>query len=139
MSLTGPVEETAVHHVGLKKGMVVEEIGWYDDADEEIRQAVMTAIDADLVEESPEAVDAVLLWLRQDDGDVMDVLIDSLRDLGPAGFLWVLTPKIGRPGHVTQSDLNEGVVAAGLSLTTTTSVSKDWSAHKVVRPKNGRR
>jgi len=119
--------------------MVVEELGWDEDADEGLRQAVMELIDADLVEESLQAVDAVILWLRDGDGDVMDLLIDSLVDLGPEGFLWVLTPKIGRAGHVPQSDLAEGVVAAGLSLTISASVSKDWSAHKVVRPKNGRK
>jgi hypothetical protein len=119
--------------------MVVEELGWDDDVAEDFRQAVMEDIDSDLVEESTEAVDAVILWLRDDDGDVVDLLIDSLTDLGPQGFLWVLTPKIGRPGHVAQSDLSEGVLAAGLVLTTTVSASAQWSAHKVVRPKSARR
>jgi hypothetical protein len=119
--------------------MAVEELGWDEDVDESFRQAVMEIIDADMVEESAEAVDAIVLWLRQDDGDVMDLLIDALTDLGPSGFLWVMTPKIGREGHVPQSDLSEGVLAAGLSLTISASVSKDWSAHKVVRPKAGRR
>lgn len=139
MSQNGPDEATGVHQLGLMQGMVVEELGWDEDSDEDFRQAVMEMIDSDLVEESQQAVDAVVLWLRQDDGDVMDLLIDSLTDLGPAGFLWVLTPKVGRPGQVPQSDLSEGVVAAGLCLTTSASVSKDWSAHKVVRPKSVRR
>jgi hypothetical protein len=119
--------------------MVVEELGWDEDVDEDLRQAVMEALDADLVEESPEAVDAVLLWLRESDGDVLDLLIDSLTDLAAGGFLWVLTPKIGRSGYVPPSDLAEGVLAAGLCLTISAPVSKDWSAHKVVRPKAGRK
>lgn len=139
MSQKGSVEVTGVHQLGLAEGMVVEELGWDEDVDEGFRQSVMEHIDSDLVEESTEAVDAVVLWLRQDDGDVMDLLIDSLTDLGPTGFLWVLTPKIGRSGHVSQSDLAEGVVAAGLVLTTSAMVSKDWSAHRVVRPKSARR
>jgi len=134
-----PAETAGVHQLNLVKGMAVEELGWDADVDEDFRQAVMDIIDSDLLEESPEAVDAIILWLREGDGDVMDLLIDSLTDLGPAGFLWVLTPKIGRPGHVAQSDLNEGAVAAGLGLTTSVAVSKDWSAHKIVRPKGGRR
>jgi Na+(H+)/acetate symporter ActP len=121
------------------KGMVVEELGWDEDVDDDLRQTIMELVDSDLVEESEESVDAVLIWMRQSDGDVMDLLIDSLTDLGPAGLLWVLTPKIGRNGHVSQSDLAEGVVAAGLCLTTSASVSKDWSAHKVVRPKATRK
>jgi len=139
VSLNGPADATGIHQLGLVEGMVVEELGWDDDVDEDFRQSVMELIDSDLLEESQEAVDAVFLWLRQDDGDIMDLLIDSLTDLGPGGYLWVLTPKIGRTGHVPQSDLAEGVVAAGLCLTTSASVSKDWSAHKVVRPKGARR
>jgi len=139
VSQTGPANPAGVEQLGLVGGMAVQELGWDEDVDEDLRQAVMEAIDADLLEESNDSVDAVLLWLRADDGDVMDMLIDSLTDLGHGGFVWVLTPKIGRDGHVPQSDLAEGAVAAGLYLTTSASVSKDWSAHKIVRPKNGRR
>ena len=139
MSHRGPAEAAGVQQLGLVEGMVVEELGWDDDVDEDFRQAVMEVIDSDLLEESPEAVDAIILWLRQDDGDVMELLIDSLTDLSSNGFLWVMTPKIGRAGHVSQSDLAEGVIAAGLSLTTPATVSKDWSAHRIVRPKGNRR
>jgi len=134
-----PSDPAGVHQFGFAAGMIVEELGWDEDADEAVRQAVMAVIDADLVDESTDAADAVLLWLRADDGDVVDLLIDSLTDLGPKGFLWVLTPKIGRPGHVPQADLAEGATAAGLGLTTSAVVSKDWSAHKIVRPKATRR
>ncbi|MCL1907049.1 MAG: DUF3052 domain-containing protein [Propionibacteriaceae bacterium] len=135
----GGADPAGIHQLGLMKDMAVEELGWDSDVDEGFRQAIMDLIDSDMVEESAGAVDVVLLWLREDDGDVMDLLIDSLTDLGPTGFLWVMTPKIGRDGHVPQSDLSEGVVAAGLSLTTSAQVSQDWSAHKVVRPKAVRR
>lgn len=139
MSLKDPAQIAGVQQLGLTEGMVVEELGWDDDVDEAFRQAVMEVIDSDLLEESPDAVDAVILWLRQEDGDVMELLIDSLTDLSSDGLLWALTPKIGRSGYVSHSDLAEGVVAAGLSLTTTATVSKDWSAHRIVRPKAKRR
>lgn len=139
MSPNGSADAAGIHHLGLVKGMVVEELGWDEDVDEDLRQEIMDGLDSDLVEESQDAVDAVILWLRDGDGDVVDLLIDSLTDLGKDGFLWVLTPKIGRPGYVPQSDLAEGVVAAGLGLTISASVSKDWSAHKVVRPKSARK
>ena len=145
MSQKEPVDPAGVQQLtlqaqlGLQTGMVVEELGWDEDVDDDFRQAVMETINSDLLEESPDAVDAAILWLRADDGDVMDLLIDSLTDLAPTGFLWVMTPKIGRPGHVPQSDLSEGAVAAGLCLTTSAPVSKDWSAHRVVRPKGARR
>jgi hypothetical protein len=130
---------TGVAQLGLNKGLVIEELGWDDDVDEDLRDAIMDAIDGDLLEESDEAVDGVLQWWRLDDGDVVDCLVDALTDLADTGFIWLLTPKLGRPGYVPQADVAEGAVTAGLSLTSTAMVSKDWVAHKLVRPKGPRR
>ena len=121
--------------LGLAPGLIVQELGWDSDVDESFRSAVMDTVDGDLVEETDEAVDVVLLWWRSDDGDVVDGLFDALRDLSNGGVLWLLTPKVGRPGHVSSADLQEGAVTAGLALTTSVSVSKLWSCHKFVRPK----
>lgn len=121
--------------LGLAPGLVVQELGWDSDVDESFRNDVMDTVDGDLVEETDEAVDLVLLWWRSDDGDVVDGLFDALRDLSNGGVLWLLTPKVGRPGHVRSADLQEGAVTAGLALTTSVSVSKSWSCHKLVRPK----
>ncbi len=128
-----------VVQLGLKHGMVVQELGWDSDVDEALRTSVMDTIDADMVEEATDAVDAVLLWWRADDGDVVDGLIDALRDLSRDGVMWLLTPKHGRPGYLAQADLAEGALTAGLALTTTATVSKDWAANKIVRPKGGRK
>jgi hypothetical protein len=129
-------ENTSVKGIlNLAPGLVVQELGWDADVDEDFRSEVMDAVDGDLVEETDDAVDVVLLWWRADDGDVVDGLFDGLRDLSRGGVLWLLTPRIGKPGHVAQPDLQEGAVAAGLALTTSVSVSKSWSCHKLVRPK----
>jgi hypothetical protein len=50
-----------------------------------------------------------------------------------------MTPKVGRDGYVDASELAEGAVTAGLSLTNSASVSSDWAANKLVRPKASRR
>ena len=121
--------------LGLAPGLVVQELGWDSDVDESFRNDVMDTVEGDLVEETDEAVDVVLLWWRSDDGDVVDGLFDALRDLSNGGVLWLLTPKVGRPGHVSSADLQEGAVTAGLALTSSVSVSKSWSCHKLVRPK----
>ena len=124
--------------LGLVEGMVVQELGWDDDVDQELRDEVMDIIDADLIEDAVEAVDVVLLWHR-DDTDVADDLVDALRDLSDTGWIWLLTPKIGRPGYVEPAELSEGARTAGLTLTSAVEVSPDWQARKVVRPKAARR
>lgn len=127
-----------INGLGLQEGMVVQELGWDEDVDQELRDDIMDVIDAELIEDAVEAVDVVLLWHR-DDSDVADALVDSLRDLSDTGWIWLLTPKIGREGYVDPADINEGARTAGLALTSAVEVSPDWQARKVVRPKGARR
>ncbi|GAA4114632.1 DUF3052 domain-containing protein [Nocardioides fonticola] len=123
--------------MGLSSGMVVQELGWDNDTDDELRIAIEDAIDADMVDgDYGNVVDAVLLWWRDDDGDLVDGLVDSLTDLVGGGSIWLLTPKVGRPGAVDPADIAEAAPIAGLSQTTTAAVSKDWSATKLVAPKS---
>ncbi|GAA3695453.1 DUF3052 domain-containing protein [Microlunatus aurantiacus] len=124
---------------GLTRGQVVQEIGWDEDVDDQVRVAVEDAIDGELIEEAMDAVDVVLLWWRDDDGDLVDGLVDSVIDLSASGVLWLLTPKVGRNGYVDNSDISEAAVTAGLALTTSANVSPDWAAHKLVRPRGTRK
>ncbi len=122
--------------LGLKPGMVVQELGWDEDADDELRVAIEDTIDADMVDgDYGNVVDAVLLWWRSDDGDLVDGLVDALTDLVGGGSIWLLTPKVGRPGAVDAADVTEGAPIAGLSQTTTATVSKEWQATRLVAPK----
>lgn len=125
--------------LGLTTDMVVQEIGWDDDVDEDLRDEIMDAIDADMVEEAMEGVDVVVLWWREDDGDVVDGLVDALPDLTDDGYIWLMTPKVGRPGFIEPASISEGVTIAGLTMTSTASVADEWQATKVVRPKGIRR
>ncbi|ALN16979.1 DUF3052 domain-containing protein [Acidipropionibacterium acidipropionici] len=125
--------------LGLRSGQVVQELGWDDDVDEDLRQQVMDAIEGDLIEDALGGVDVVWLWWRSDDGDVADGLVDAMRDLDKDGIIYLVTPKVGRPDTVDTSDLSEGVETAGMVLTSTFNVSGDWQAHKVVRPKGSPR
>ena len=110
---TGPAER-----LGLQAGMVVQELGWDNDTDDSLRVAIEDAIDGDLVDgEYGNVVDAVLLWWRDDDGDLVDGLVDSLTDLVGGGVIWLLTPKIGRPGAVDAADIAEAAPIAGLAQT----------------------
>ena len=83
--------------------MVVQELGWDTDSDDELRIAVEDRIDADLVDaDYGNVVDAVLLWWRDEDGDLVDGLVDALTDLVGGGAIWLLTPKGGGPTPSTR-------------------------------------
>ena len=62
--------------LGFEMGMLVQEVGWDEDVDADLRDDIMDTIDAEMVEEPLEAVDAVVLWWREEDGDVADGLVD---------------------------------------------------------------
>jgi len=116
--------------------MVVQEMGWDEDVDDEVRVQIEDAIDADLVDgDYGNVVDSVVLWWRADDGDLVDALVDSLTDLVGGGVIWLLTPKVGRPNAVDAADVAEAAPIAGLATTTTATVSKDWTATRLVAPK----
>jgi hypothetical protein len=137
---TGPADTSdnvVAGRLGLTSGMVVQELGWDNDTDDDVRVAVEDGIDADMVDgDYGNVVDAVLLWWRDDDGDLVDGLVDALTDLVGGGSIWLLTPKVGRPGAVDPSDIAEAAPIAGLAQTTTAAVSKDWSATRLVAPKS---
>jgi hypothetical protein len=137
----GPSESrsSSATKLGLTTGQVVQELGWDDDVDDALRIEVEDTIDGELIEEAMDAVDAVLLWWRDDDGDLVDGLVDAVVDLSATGVLWLLTPKVGRSGYVDNADISEAAVTAGLSLTNSANVSPDWAAHKLVRPRGSRR
>ena len=64
--------------LGFEPGQVVQEIGYDDDVDQELREAIEDVIGQDLVDEDYDDVaDAVLLWFRDEDGDLTDALVDA--------------------------------------------------------------
>ncbi len=142
MSATaGPPEQTASvgSRMGLSSGSVVQELGWDTDVDDDLRVAIEDAIDGELIEDAMEAVDVVLLWWRDDDGDLVDGLVEAMTDLAAGGRIWLMTPKIGRSGFIDAADISEAAVTAGLSLTNGAGISADWAANKLVRPRSTRR
>ena len=127
---------TPASRLGIGPGMVVQELGWDEDTDDDLRQSVEDTIDADMVDgDYGNVVDAVVLWWRDEDGDLVDGLVDSLTDLVGGGVIWLLTPKVGRANSVDAADVAEAAPIAGLSQTTTVAVSKDWAATRLVTPK----
>jgi hypothetical protein len=126
--------------MGFGPGNVVQELGWDEDVDDDLRMQIEDAIDADMVDSDyGNVVDAVILWWRDDDGDLVDALVDSLTDLAAGGVIWLLTPKVGRPNAVDAADVTEAAPIAGLAITTTAAVSKDWTATRLAAPKTAGR
>ena len=129
-------ERTIATKLGLKAGQVVQELGYDDDCDLALRTAIATLTGSELVDEDhDEVVDAVLLWWREDDGDLVDALVDSLTSLAAGGVVWLLTPKVGRDGHVEPEDIEEAAPTAGLSATSTVAAAQDWTGTRLVAPK----
>ena len=110
----GTATQNAGERLGLKTGMVVQELGWDEDVDDALRVSIEDTIDADMVDgDYGNVVDCVLLWWRENDGDLVDALVDSLTDLVAGGEIWLLTPKVGRPGAVDPADVAEAAPVAG--------------------------
>jgi hypothetical protein len=125
--------------LGIGPGSVVQEIGWDDDCDEDLRTLVRTTIGEDLVgDDYDDVVDAVMLWWRDDDGDLVDALVDALAPLADHGVIWLLTPKAGRDGHVEPSDVSEAAPTAGLQQTSSISAGRDWNGARLVAPRAAR-
>lgn len=130
-------QEGPAARLGFAAGQVVEELGWDEDCDDDLRIDIEDLTGNELVDQdSGEVVDVVIQWWRDDDGDLTDGLLGTLGDLAPGGTVWLFTPKVGRPGHVDPSDIADAALTAGLSTTTTVSAADDWSGTKLVAPKS---
>lgn len=138
MVAAGDADYSSVaERLGIKPDMVVQEVGWDEDVDDDLRAAIEEHIGGDILDEdADEVIDVVLLWWRADDGDLVDAIMDARTPLDESGVIWVLTPKTGQPGHVEPSDIAEAVPTVGLSQTSNISVGPDWAGTKLVSPKS---
>ncbi|MEV4200436.1 DUF3052 domain-containing protein [Micromonospora globbae] len=117
---------------GIEPGMVVMEMGYDDDVDHDLRDALTDRCGELVDEDTDEVVDAVLVWYRDGDGDLFELLVDALGPLADNGVVWLLTPKAGREGHVEPSEIAESAPTAGLQQTSTVNAGRDWSAARLV-------
>ena len=125
--------------LGLRPGNVVQELGYDDDCDDALRDSVTQVTGSPMVDEDHEdIVDVVLLWWRDDDGDLVDALVDSLNSLDDGGVVWLLTPKVGRDGHVEPGDIGDAAPTAGLHQTSSVSAAPEWSGTRLVTRRSGR-
>ncbi|QTI67665.1 DUF3052 domain-containing protein [Gordonia polyisoprenivorans] len=126
---------SSAQKLGFAPGMVVQELGWDEDADDDLRADIEDAIDAEMLDEdADDVIDSVVLWWRDDDGDLVDRLMDAIGPLADDGYVWVFSPKTGNPGYVDPSEIAEAAPTAGLTQTSVVSLG-DWSGSRLVQPK----
>jgi len=126
--------------MGFKQGDLILEVGRANGCDENLRQQIRAITGSEFLDgQSQEVVDGVIIWWRDGDGDLVDELMDALTYLSETGPIWVLTPKVGRDGHVEPSDIQDAAPTAGLSQTSSFSIAADWSATRLVARKAGKR
>jgi hypothetical protein len=139
VSETADDATVAAARLGFTSGQVIQEFGYDDDVDEDLRSGLALATGSDLVDEDYDDVtDGALIWFRDGDGDLADALVDALTVLDDSGPIWVLTPKAGRSGHVSHSDIEEAATTAGLHPMTTFAAAPDWSATRLATRGRGR-
>ncbi len=126
--------------MGFAAGELILEVGYGSDSDDVLRSEIAAMTGTELIEgQTTEVVDAVIVWWRDGDGDLVDELMDALTYLTETGPIWVLTPKLGRDGHVESSDIQDAAPIAGLSQTSTIALAQDWAGTRLVARKVGKR
>ena len=129
-------ERNYAQRLGIRTDQVVQELGWDEDTNDDIRADVEDACGGDLLDEdADEVIDVVLLWWREDDGDLVDRLRDASAPRAEDGIIWVLTPNTGKPGHVLPAEIAEAAPTAGLMQTSSANLG-DWIGSRLVQPKS---
>ena len=122
--------------LGLQSGLTVQEMGYDDDVDEALRAGIEAVVGGELVDEDfDDVVDVVIMWWREDDGDLVDGRGDAIGPLTDHGVVWVMTPKPGREGHIDAEDIADAAPTAGLQQTSTISAGNNWQGTRLVAPR----
>lgn len=130
------VADAAVAKLGFSAEQIVQEYGWDDDVDEDLRATVEAVVGSELEDEDyTGVVDAVILWWREDDGDLTDALVDTLGTLAEGSSIVLLTPRPGRDGEVDPSEVDEAATTAGLHTSGSVMCSDEWVATRLAARK----
>lgn len=120
----------------LDSGVTVQELNWDEDVDETLRLGIEAIVGSEIVDEDfDDVVDVVLMWWRDDDGDLVDGLVDAIGPLADHGVIWLMTPKPGRDGHIEAEDIADAAPTAGLQQTSTISAGSFWQGTRLVAPR----
>ncbi|MFI1583380.1 DUF3052 domain-containing protein [Embleya sp. NPDC020630] len=132
MSTTEYEQTNPAVRLDLEPGQIVQELGYDDDVDHDLREGIEWLTGHDLVDEDYDDIaDAVLLWFRAEDGDLADTLLDVVGLLPEDGAVWLLTPRAGRDGAGDPDAVEEAARNTGLSRAPVVDVGPDWEATRL--------
>ncbi|SEI94136.1 DUF3052 domain-containing protein [Demequina mangrovi] len=125
--------DAVVARLGLKPGQIIQEYGYDSDTDAEFRTAVEAATGEDLVDEDyGDVTDGVVVWFREGEDDLADLLMDAQTLLDDGCAVCLCTPKAGQSGHVQPREVQEAASVAGLHATSTFVIGTRWTATYLV-------
>ena len=140
MTVSATAGAASLSKLGFAKGQVIQEFGYDDDVDDDLRFDIEDVVGNELEDEDyKDGADGVLIWYREGDDDLVDLLVDGLTKLFDQGFVVLLTPKAGRDNHVEASEVEEAASTAGLTTGGQVNVASDWAATRLMPPKGPRR
>ena len=140
MTVSATAGAASLSKLGFAKGQVIQEFGYDDDVDDDLRFEVEDVIGTELEdEEFNDGADGVIVWYREGDEDLVDLMVDALTKLFDQGFVVLLTPKAGRSGHVDAAVVEEAASTAGLVTGGQVNVATNWTASRLMPPKGPRR
>lgn len=123
----------------LEPGLTVQELNWDEDAEDALRAGIEAIVGSEMVDEDfDDVVDVVVMWWRDEDGDLVDGLVDAIGPLADHGVIWLMTPKPGRDGHIESEDIADAAPTAGLQQTSTISAGSNWQGTRLVAPRSKR-
>lgn len=126
--------------LGFAKGQIIQEFGYDDDVDDDLRFGIEDVIGNEIEdEEFNDGADGVMVWYRDGDEDLVDLLVDAVTKLFAQGYVVLLTPKAGRSNHVEASLVEEAASTAGLTTGGQVNVATQWAATRLMPPKGPRR
>ena len=73
--------------LGFAPGQTIQEFGYDDDVDDDLRFGIEDVIGSELEdEEFNDGADGVIVWYRDGDEDLVDLLVDALTKLFDQGY-----------------------------------------------------
>lgn len=127
---------------GFKAEQEIQEFGYDDDVDQEVRTEIEAIPGTELVaEDFGDVVDGALIWWRDGDvghDDLTDVIVDAQANLDDGGTILIMTPKTGRPGHVSPAEIDDAARTAGLQGSSAVEGGENWNGIRLLVRERGR-